>query len=200
MSCAMSKDLSHHSAVARGFTRWLAAKGGAALRQALEEGSTEFAQTFVERAAVDYAHANRGELDKIKLTTAEGVKETLMDALNAAAAGNLLQLYDRPFALFEVGQRETGETEEEQLVAYYSIYLTFNGPYVHSFFFGYEKPADEAVRAACETILTTFVPKEYTPSKEETAAEDEAAEETGEPAAAPQEAAEEPEQAPVESD
>jgi NADH:ubiquinone oxidoreductase subunit len=69
------------------FGKFLAKIGGASFRQGLEEGGTEFAQTFIERAAVDWAAANRGELEKIKLTSAEGIIETFFEALNNALLG-----------------------------------------------------------------------------------------------------------------
>jgi NADH:ubiquinone oxidoreductase subunit len=69
------------------FGKFLAKTGGASFRQGLEEGGTEFAQTFIERAAVDWAAAKRGELEKIKLTSAKGIKETFFEALNNALLG-----------------------------------------------------------------------------------------------------------------
>jgi len=60
------------------------------LPQVAIEASEEALQTIVERATVDWAHAHRGDLEKIKLTTHEGRVETAWEVANASFLGGLI--------------------------------------------------------------------------------------------------------------
>jgi hypothetical protein len=91
------------------------------LKQGGLEGVTEFAQNIVTDAAVDVAHQEAGNLDKIRWTTPEGRAESIGEAWEAAQAGaftgSIMALFGLGGAQLKARMEEKGTTGEQMAAA-----------------------------------------------------------------------------------
>jgi len=72
------------------FKKALVARVMSGGRQALEEAGTEGIQTLVEQTAVDIAHAEKGELEKVSWLTPEGIEQNISQVIESMIQGALI--------------------------------------------------------------------------------------------------------------